>query len=320
MPIAGKVRSMLNTIHIRTFLAVIEAGTYTAAAEYLHMSQPAVSMHIRALEEQLGDIRLFRRVGQRMVPTHAGEELLSSARELINLSERTEQNIRALRGQITGRVIIGCTPSSGEHLLPPILSVFSLQYPEVALEIRVASSTMLLDLLAAQEVSLLFLEEQQRRRGWEATFLGDEPLTLLSPSDYPLLQHEQVTPGMLRDYPLILPTTGSPLRQTIEDGLRKRGVHPTDLSVAIETDSVAMMLQGVHHAMGLAFVPISRIPDGCPLDRVALTGEPIQQEWYVLRTRERNAPRAVQEAYTFLTSPTALGLLAKHGLHQRNET
>ncbi len=307
---------MLNTLHLRTFLAVVEAGNYTAAADQLHMSQPAVSMHIRSLEEQLGDIRLFRRVGQKMVPTHAGEELLTGARELISLSERTEQNIRALRGQVTGRVVIGCTPSSGEHLLPPLLSVFFIQFPEIVLEVRVASGEVLLDALTSQQIAVLLMEEQQRRRGWESFFLGSENLVLLAPSGYPILEHEQVTPGMLRDYPLVLPCESSPLRRTIEDGLRRRGVSVQDLHIAIETDSVGMMLQGVQNAMGLAFVPASRIPADCTLDRVQLSGVPLQQEWYVLRLRERNAPRAVQELYTFLTGPTALGLLAKYGVRE----
>lgn len=307
---------MLNTLHLRTFLAVVEAGNYTAAAEHLHMSQPAVSMHIRSLEEQLGDVRLFRRVGQRMVPTHAGEELLNGARDLVTLSERTEQNIRALRGQVTGRVIIGCTPSSGEYLLPPLLSVFLIQFPQVIIEIRVAPCDVLLDALTEQQVSVLLIEEQYRRRGWESQLLGSENLVLLAPMGYPILQHTQVPPGMLREHPLILPGSSSPLRRTIEDGLRRRGVSATDLHVAIETDSVAMMLHGVQNAMGLAFVPASRIPPTCDLGRVELTGTPLQQEWHVLRTRERNAPPAVQEIFTFFTSPTALALLAKYGVNE----
>ena len=97
---------MLNTLHLQTFLAVVEAGNYSAAAERLHMSQPAVSQHIRALEEQLDNVRLFRRVGQQMLLTHAGEELVGSAREMMALAMRAEESIRALRGQISGHVTI----------------------------------------------------------------------------------------------------------------------------------------------------------------------------------------------------------------------
>src|SRR6266498_5038910 len=127
---------MLNTLHLQTFLAVVEAGNYSAAAERLHMSQPAVSQHIRALEDQLDHVRLFRRVGQQMLMTHVGEDLVESAREMLALSARAEESIRALRGQISGRVAIGCTPSSGETLLPPLLA--AQRFPAIAVAITIA--------------------------------------------------------------------------------------------------------------------------------------------------------------------------------------
>lgn len=312
---ASVERHMLNTFHLQTFLVVVEAGNYTAAAEQLHMSQPAVSQHIRALEEQLGNVRLFRRVGQRMVPTHAGEELLVMARELVALAERAEQNILALKGQIAGRVTIGCTPSSGEYLLPPLLAAFRSQFPAVAVAVEVAPSDVLLDALAERQLALLLIEEQQRRRGWESYLLGSEGLTLLAPPGHVLTQEEQIAPGVLREQPLVLPRSGSPLRRTIEEALRRRGVAAADLHVALEVDSMAMVLRGVADGLGLAFVPNTRLPATHQLITVQLTGLSIQQEWYILRTRERNAPRAVQELYTCLTSPTARVMLEQLGLH-----
>src|SRR5436309_14126085 len=101
---------MLNTLHLQTFLAVVEAGNYSAAAERLHMTQPAVSQHIRALEDQPDHVRLFRRVGQQMLMTHAGEDLIESAREMLALSARAGERIRALRGQISGGAIVGRPP------------------------------------------------------------------------------------------------------------------------------------------------------------------------------------------------------------------
>lgn len=305
---------MLNTLYIRTFLAVVEAGNYTAAAEQLHMSQPAVSQHIRALEAQLGDVRLFRRMGQRMVPTHAGEELLNAARELIVLAERTEQNIRSLRGQIAGRVSIGCTSSSGEQLLPPLLTAFHERFPSVALAVQVAPNDMLLDALASRQVTMLLFEEQQRRRGWESHFLGQEALALLSPAHHPLTQQEQVPPAALREHAMILPCAGSPLRRSIEDGLRRRGVAVGDIPVALECDSVALTLQGVRDGLGLAFVPSTYLPQTADLGHVRLSSTHIQQEWYILRIRERGIPRAAQEFYTFLTSTEGLHILSACGL------
>lgn len=307
---------MLNTLYIRTFLAVVDAGNYTAAAEQLHMSQPAISQHIRALEEQLGNIRLFRRVGQRMVPTHAGEELLAAARELMVMLERTEQNIRSLRGQVAGRVVIGCTSSSGERFLPPLLAGFRACFPEVVLVVHVAPAEALLAALLNQHVTLLVIEAQQRRRGWETHLLGREALMLVAPQAHPLLLHDQVPLGLLREYPMVLPASGSFLRRTIEGDLLRQGVAVSELQVVLESDSLTVVLQAVRDGLGLAFVPDGCLPTVADVGRVALSGTTLVQEWYVLRERERNREiaRAAEELYTFLTGASARQILGQWGV------
>jgi DNA-binding transcriptional LysR family regulator len=306
---------MLNTFHLRTFLAVVEAGNYSQAAATLHMTQPAVSQHIHALEEHLGGTKLFRRVGQRMVPTHAGEELLVSARELVRLAERAEQNIMALRGQVAGRVALGCTPSSGERLLPRLLAAFREQFPAVSLAVSVAPAEDLLDALSDRSVAMLLIEEQQRRRGLEAVPIGGEPVVLLAPTGHPLLKQEQVPPGVLRELPLALPRPGAPMRRVVEEGLRRRGVLVTDLQPSLESDSVTALVQAARAGLGLAFVPRSCAPvRGEGVGTVDLAGPPILLDWFVVRARERGASGAAQTLHDFLTGPKARTLLARAGL------
>jgi DNA-binding transcriptional LysR family regulator len=310
---------MLNTIHLRTFLAVVETGNYSAAAERLHMSQPAVSQHVRALESQLDNVRLFRRVGQQMQLTHVGEQLVDSAREMLALAQRAEEDIRALRGQISGRVVLGCTPSSGERFIPGLLASFRSRFPAISVSVAMAPVETLLEWLAAQQVQILLVEEQQRRRGWESQLLGAEPLLLLAPRGHMLLQQEQAPPGMLRDQPLVLPRSGSPLRRIVEEGLRRRGVGAADITVALETDGIGLMVQAVRDGVGLAFVPQSRLPRGRDIGVVDLAGVHLQQDWYIIRSRERGAPRAVQELFTFIAGKDSRRLLAKDGLKVTKE-
>lgn len=305
---------MLNTLHLRTFLAVVDAGSYSAAAERLHMSQPAVSQHIRALEAQLENVRLFRRVGQQMLLTHAGEELVDSAREMLALATRAEEHIRGLRGQIGGQVTIGCTASSGEALLPPVLALFRQRYPAIELNVSIAPMETLLEWLAGRQVQLLFIEEQLRRRGWESQLLGSETLELLAPRGHALLQQGEALPSVLRDTPLVLPRGGAPLRRIIEDGLRRRGVNSSEIKAAIEVDGIALMLEAVRRGVGLAFIPRSRLPRGRDFGMVSIIGLHLQQDWYALRSREPGAPRACQEFYAFLTGSEARSLFQKAGV------
>jgi DNA-binding transcriptional LysR family regulator len=301
-------------LHLQTFLAVADARSYSAAAEQLHMSQPAVSQHIHALEEQLDGVRLFRRVGKQMVPTHAGEELLGTARELVSLASRAEATIRSLKGQLGGRVMLGCTPSSGERLLAPLLAAFRTRFPSVTLDVQVAPQPLLLAALGDGRIEIALVEEPQRRRGWESQLLGNEPLILLAPKGHALLQQDQPLPTTLRDYPLLLPRAGGALRRIIEDGLRRRGLPPTDLLVALESDSMTLLMQGVRAAMGLAFVPRSRLPGSRDVREVALADLALQQDWYALRARSRSGNQAVDELFAFFTGKDGRTVLAREGL------
>jgi DNA-binding transcriptional LysR family regulator len=227
--------------------------------------------------------------------------------------------MRGLRGQVTGRVALGCTPSSGEHLLPPLLAAFHIRFPSIAVTVLQAPLETLLEWLAAQEVQVLLVEEQQRRRGWESHLLGSERLVLVAPRGHVLLQQEQVPPGMLREVPLVLPRPGTPMRRVIEDGLRRRGVGSVDITIALEADGIALMVQSVRSGVGLAFIPQTRVPRGRETGVVELAGANLQQEWYALRSRERGAPRAVQELYGFLVGSDARRILIKEGLKVASE-
>lgn len=305
---------MINPIYIQTFLAVVEAGNYTAAAEQLHMSQPAVSQHIRALEDQLGDVRLFRRNGQRMIPTHAGEELLSAARELVALVERTEQSIRALRGQTVGQVRLGCVPGGSEDLLPPLLTALHAQHPGIQISVRVGTSEVLLAALARQELDLLWLDEQQRRRIYEAHLLGNEEVCLVAAQQHPLLEQAEVPVGMLREVPLILPLPDTPLRRTLEEWLRKRGIPLSELQVVFECSSMATVLGCVAQGNGVAFLAARHASPATQIGVVALAGLAVQQGWWLVRERQAVLSRAAEETFGFLRSSAAQQILRERGV------
>jgi DNA-binding transcriptional LysR family regulator len=216
-------------------------------------------------------------------------------------------------------VTLGCTPSSGERLLSPLLATFRSRFPAISVTVTIAPLETLLEWLTIQQVHIVLLEEQQRRRGWESQVLGVERLLLVAPRGHALLQQELVPPGTLRDQPLILPRAGTPLRRIIEDGLRRRGIGAADITVALETDGITLTIQAVRDGLGLAFVPQTRLPRGRDIGLVDLAGVNLQQEWHVLRSRERGAARAIHELYSFIGSKDARRALAKEGLKITSE-
>jgi DNA-binding transcriptional LysR family regulator len=301
---------LLHAFHAR-FPAIavsITIAPQETLLEWLTMQQ----VHVLLIEEQQ------RRRGWEAQMLGA-ERLLLVAPRGHALLQQEQVPPGTLRGQISGRVILGCTPSSGERLLPPLLNAFHMRFPAIAVTITIAPLETLLEWLTMQQVHVLLIEEPQRRRGWESQVLGAERLLLMAPRGHALLQQEQVPPGTLRGQPLILPRAGTPLRRAIEDGLRRRGVAAADIATAIETDSVTLMIQAVRDGMGLAFVPQTRLPRGRDIGLVDLAGVNLQQEWHFLRSRERGAARAIQELYSFVVGKDARRILAKEGLKIAND-
>ncbi len=306
---------MLNTVHLYTFLTVVELGTYSAAAERLHLTQPAVSQQIGLLEKQLGDVRLFRRVAQRMVLTHAGEELLPAAREIVALAERTEEALLSLRGQVTGRVTIACTPASGERMLPGVLAAFRQRWPAVELILTVGPAEQVLLWLDSGQAQIGWIDEPQRRRGWESIHIGREVLVCCVGSQHPWLNDDPITLGMIREQPLILPRYGTMMRRVIDESLRRAGLPASEITVALECDSVTATVAAIQAGLGIGFVPLSCQPAQREVGSVALGGFQVALDWYVVGSKDASLGRAVHDCRAFLAGREAAQFLKHHGIN-----
>jgi DNA-binding transcriptional LysR family regulator len=306
---------MLNADHLRTFLAVADGGSYTAAAAHLGFTQPAVSQQIHALEAQLGDARLFRRVGKQMHLTHAGEELLSHAREVVALTERAERHILGLQGYVVGRITLGCTASSGERLLGRLLTALYGRFKTVQIVVEVGPAEALHRWLAAGTTQAILLDEHPRRRSLDVLALGQEPVICVAARGHPVFDGT-ITTTTLRDLPLIVPQRGTALRRMIEDYWRRRIGLSGGLSIAIETDSVALALEAAGAGLGLAFVPQSRVPRGRELAAVTLPELKIDQSWFLVRSRGIEEQSPLDEIWNLVASAAGRKLLQGLGLKE----
>jgi DNA-binding transcriptional LysR family regulator len=305
---------MLNTTHLQTFMAVVEAGSYSAAARRLHMTQPAVSQHIRIIEQQLGDVRLFRRVGQKMALTQVGEQLLADTRTLLTMAEQTEQRIRALRGQIVGHILLGRAPVVAERHLAALLALFRATFPLVTVSLLVGGNDAIVELLERQQLDLGLLNEQQRRRGMQSQLLAREEVVLVAAHSHPLLQ-QPVVPGMLREVPLILPPPRTALRRQIDEALRRRGETMPPLQMVLETEDATTALYAARSGMGLAFVPATLVPPyNVGVDRVVVQGLQLFQEWFIVQPRDYEESPATRELVALMTSQQGLRVLGQEGL------
>lgn len=292
---------MLNPEHLQTFVAVAETGSFSAAASRLGFTQPAVSRHIQALEAHIGDVRLFRRVGKSMRLTHAGEELLTHARTVVDLLAHTEQYMHGLRGQLTGRVGIGSAPNGGERVLPPLLAAFHAKHPGVQFAFDIGMPDDLVTWLDSGQVQAIVTDDHPRRRTYDVLELQSEPVVALSLEHDPL--HTQAPLSLLQvtqQPPLILPPRGVALRRNLEDLLRRHGGELTPAQIVLETDSLLVALEAVAAGLGVAFAPqhyATLVPNVAVLAVPELV---LDQVWYLVRQRGSAANRAVEALWNFV--------------------
>ena len=124
---------------LEIFLKVAELGSFSRAAEALFLTQPTVSEHVRALEDELG-VQLLDRLGRGTTPTRAGTLLLGYARRLLALSREARQAIEQFQGRVGGELMVGGSTIPGEYVLPALIGAFRGKYPDVSVSLRIGDS------------------------------------------------------------------------------------------------------------------------------------------------------------------------------------
>lgn len=166
--------------HLRTFLALAEFGNFSETGRRVGLSQPAVSRHIRALEDSLG-VRLFERLGRRAVLTSAGQILRTRLRTLMREAESLPRLIRDLGEGVRGDVRIGASATAASTILPPLLGMFRRKYPGVELALRPGSSAHVFEELARGDVDLALVGSDALKSGTRSLVeIPDEVLLIAS--------------------------------------------------------------------------------------------------------------------------------------------
>src|SRR5262245_53990182 len=197
-------RSMdLNLTHLRTLRAVVSHGSFSRAAEELHLSQPAVSLHIRQLEECAGH-RLLERVGKRAFPTKAGEVLLEHAIRALGELEAAHQALERMRGVVAGRIRVGTGATASTYLLPPLLHRLRSRYPDLELVVRTRSSAEIAAAVAADQREVGIVTLPVSARALAVSPLCVDPLVaIVAPGRTPRPRRAMTAPDLAR-HPLIL--------------------------------------------------------------------------------------------------------------------
>ena len=250
----------MENFRLRVFRAVAEEMSFRKAAEVLHLSQPAVSQHIHALEEEAG-ARLFDRArgeghGSQISLTEAGRVLLGYAKTAAATMAEAQRALAALNDAAVGPLRLGSSTTIAQYVLPRILGAFLRQYPQVKLSLVSGNTEKIVEAVAEERVELGIIEGPAMRRDVKTRrMIQDEMVLIVSPNHaWAANGAGAIAPEQLMKVPLLLRERGSGSRRVVERALKKAGLPLRSLKVAMELDSTEAIISGVEAELGVGFV------------------------------------------------------------------
>jgi LysR family transcriptional regulator, transcription activator of glutamate synthase operon len=272
---------------LRAFVHVTHAGTFTRAAEELHVAQSAVSQAVGRLEAELG-FELLRRTSRGVELTEAGTLVFERAREIVAGADAIRSDLAALRGLLEGTVALGTMLPPGPIDLPGLLASFHAAHPGVTVRVREGSAPEILAAVRRDELDVAFtgVEPEALADGLAGERMLGEELLLITPPD-----HAPLTLDRLEGVPFIGYRRGSALRDTVD---RAVGAAP---EIVFETDELVSVRELVAQGLGVSIVPRSTVDgDGPPVQAIEIGLErPLTLVW-----RERRQPPAAAAFLSFV--------------------
>lgn len=232
----------MNTINLATFVAVMQTGSISAAAEKLYITQPAVSKRIKNLEDEFGTV-LFDTVGRSIIPTDAAHDLLPYVRRWLDDYETCKASLQHAKETVSGRLTIGTSHHIGLHHLAPVLKRFIQTYPAVQLEVRFVDSEEAHKLVLEGEIALAFLTLPptfDRRLNYHT--LWSDPLYFVTGTLSPLAQKSKVSLMQLAHYPAILPAANTFTSQITLAEFAKYNLRPYATMSTNPLESIRMLV------------------------------------------------------------------------------
>jgi len=285
---------MLDIYELQIFLAAAETGSFSEAGRRLQISQPAVSMQIRSLEKRLGG-ELFSRAGRHIQLTEAGEALVPMARELVNLSIRTEEAIASLQGEVVGLLKLACSTSAGKYCLPRLIASFIERYPQVQVACDVGPRGSCIRQLLDGSVHIAVSSLREPYRELEYRPFITDPVVLIAPPAHPWAQRESIPVEELVEGRFIVREPDSGTQQAVLGALAAFNLGLGALDVVMTLGNSEAIAMAVAEGIGVAFISERVAAEGISAGRVAVVpveGLAIVQQLYMVRHAHRAATRA----------------------------
>jgi LysR family transcriptional regulator, low CO2-responsive transcriptional regulator len=281
----------LTLRQIRVFEAVARNLSFSRAAEELHLTQPSVSMQVRAIETILG-MPLTEQLGKKIFLTDAGREVLYASQAITARLDDLQANLAQLRAADSGRLNLAVT-STVNAVATDILVRFRSKHLGVAIHLDVSNRAEVLGLLAANRIDLAIMGQVPADLDLEATRFMDNPLVVIAPPEHPLVGKRNVSIGDLAAEPFLVREAGSGTRGAME---RFFAAHGREIRSSMEMSSNEAIKLAVQAGLGLGILSLQTLEMELALKRLIIINVknfPIMRHWYIVhRADKRLSPVA----------------------------
>lgn len=290
----------LNFHQLHIFYTVAEKGSFSGAAQALHMTQPAVTMQVQSLEEYFGT-KLFSRTTKKIELTEAGRALLPFAKRSIDLMRETETGMSRFTHMLEGRLQLGASLTIGEYILPRILGPFGKEFPHISVSMKVMNTTQILDEILQHQLTFGLVEAPIQHPDVQMEPVLSDELKLIVPSGHELAKQERVTLEEALQYPFVLREQGSGTRRVMEEEMLRRGKDPSAMKILMELGSTGAVKSAVEANLGLTILSQSSVKHELALGIVeakSIEGIRFTRSFYSIHLKSTLLPIS---AVTFLT-------------------
>ena len=288
---------------LQVFYTVARQLSFTKAAEQLFMTQPAVTFQVKQLEEHF-NARLFERSHGKIALTPAGELVLAYAERILGLSAELDKRVAELTGAISGPLLLGCSMTIAEFILPRVLGEFKARHPQVQTHMTVANSETIENRVADFTIDLGLIESPSHLPGLHTEVCCDDELLMICAPGYKLASCQSVTAAQIAGEPYISRESGSGTRQFADNYFRESGVAPEDLNIVMELGSPEAIKGVVETGIGVAIMSSATVVKELRLGSlVALPLEPrLMRTLSIVYPREKFRSRLLSSFVEFATA------------------
>lgn len=290
----------MDTRQLAAFCAVVDRKSFSQAAERLGVTQPAVSLQVRALEERLGQ-RLLDRSGRRVEPTEAGRRLYRSAQRMLQIEEQLLEEVAADGDALAGTLSLGASTGPGAHLVPLLLCEFQQAHPDLSVALSIWDTHAVIERVAEREVELGVVGALRRHRSLVFEPLARDEIVLAVPPGHPAAGGE-ISLEALREETLVVMQEGAGVRQVVEEELRRAGLRLRSLEPKLELGLQESVKSAVAAGYGVTFISRTAIEGELAAGTLAparVAGLEPSRQLYVVRAKSRPPTRAAEAFLKF---------------------